>query len=111
MRSSFYPDTCGRGIKSHIPWKLITRGFSHSQNYRPALKVNNLQRATICNEWMAITMLGIPEISAEGDGLMVMDLDELVVNDVVGWSTKVTMTIGMTVLIIMIIEFSSIENL
>jgi hypothetical protein len=60
---------------------------------------------------MAITMLGIPEISAEGDGLMVMDLDELVVNDVVGWSTKVTMTIGMTVLIIMIIEFSSIENL
>jgi hypothetical protein len=45
----------------------------------------------------------------EGDGLMMMDLDELVVNDVIGWSTEVTMTIDMAVLI-MIIEFSSIEN-
>jgi hypothetical protein len=45
----------------------------------------------------------------EGDGLMMMDVDELVVDDVVGWSTEVTMTIDMTVLII-IIEFGSIEN-
>jgi hypothetical protein len=42
---------------------------------------------------------------------MMMDVDELVVDDVVAGPTEVTMTIDMTVLIIMIIEFSSIENL